>query len=180
MKIETCFRHACSVVSLVAAATAALSACDGVGNGRSGGGSLGCLTGRFELRVRPTLTSAGELLKLSTNGPGSSSITHDSWGTFGRVRQGRFEALYDVSAAVGSHGPISHPGVIRITDQPQPLAGVGLPDHPFLIRVPKVSSGRYLVEFYYSVNGLTRAERLRFGIGPRKGYHLCAYIRVLN
>jgi hypothetical protein len=170
-------RWACSLALLAALGFTGLTACDSI-EGGSSVNALGCFTGRFELRPNPTVTSAGSLITLSTNAPGDATISHESWGTFGRIRNGRVKALYSVSAAVGSHGALSHPAVLPI--QTQPLAGVGLPDHPFLIRVPDVDSGSYLVWFYYTVAGLERSERQRLGIGKHNSYNLCATIRVLN
>jgi hypothetical protein len=169
------FRRAWLWACLAGLAMTGLSGC----GTRHSDDALSCFTGRFALRAKPPTTSAGSLLRLSTNRPDDyGEISHDSWGTFGQAHDGRFEPLYSISAAVGHHGVLAHASVLPIDIQP--LAGVALPNRPFLIRVPHVRSGRYLAQFYYSFAGLTTSERQRIGIGKRRGYYLCAHIRVLS
>lgn len=140
--------------------------------------SLGCFIGRFRMQAMPALARPSQVIRLAANGPeGPQFIGLDSWGRFGRMQGGRFVALYDIPAVpVQEH--VGALRAIRISSSGNVLAGVGMPNRPFLTRVPAVPAGTYLIQFDYNVSGLTLSELKKLGLGSNKSYTLCVRVNV--
>jgi hypothetical protein len=141
-------------------------------------GAFGCVIAKFGLRGVPEHVMPGQLIRLRANGPrGPEFIGLQSWGTFGRARGGRFLALYDIPTVLAQE-QVRGLRDIRISSSPTALAGVALPNMPFVTRIPPVPAGTYLIQFNYSVSGLAQAELHKLGLGSNRLYTLCAPVRV--
>ena len=123
----------------------------------------------FRLEVSAKSAVPKELLTVSAQGSWpTSDVTTESYGLLGTVRSGRFVPSYNLAAIVpgiqnGKNFPVGASGGV---------GGVGLPNKPFKIEVPPVSSGSYIVEFSYSA-----APASNGGAGP-KVYNLCALLHI--
>jgi len=132
--------------------------------------SLGCYVGTFRLHISPTHVRVGQTVTLEANGPRASraGVSTESWGLLGTDSGGHFAATYNL-AAITAFDPHA-----RNTPLGTALAGVGLPNRPFRVRVPPVSRGSYIIQFAYSVEPGSMGNA-----GPGdKSYTLCAWLRI--
>jgi len=142
--------------------------------------SLGCFTGKFAMRVMSARVQAGRIVRLAANGPqGSGFVGLDSWGVFGRARNGSFVALYDVPA-VPAQEHVSGLRPIAVSSAPKALAGTGLPNMPFVTRIPAVPAGNYIVRFDFKVYGLRPSELRKLGLPANRLYPLCAKVAIAS
>ena len=132
--------------------------------------SLGCYIGTFRLHISSTHARPDQTVRLAATGPGtpSAGVITESWGLLGTASNGRFVASYNLAAITPflRHAHNAPLGTI--------LAGVGLPNRPFRVRVPHVPSGNYVIQFAYTVNPGSMGNP-----GPgAKTYTLCAALHV--
>lgn len=131
--------------------------------------AAGCYKGPARLIVMP---QSGRTLQLATikledqwSRVAASRITTESYGLLGRAGKNRFIPLYNVAAisngvTVGKNFPVSGS---------EGVGGVGLPDRPFRIRLPKIATGSYVIEFNYTVTPKK---------GRNKTYVLCSRLHI--
>jgi hypothetical protein len=107
---------------------------------------------RFAMSAAPVSVRPGDLVALSDNAPAAwaSNAQLGDPGTLGTVSHGRYTPLWNL----GVIRP-GHPGRNwRVGD---PVAGVGIYNQPFKIRVPDVQPGRYLIQFAYGYSSASDA-----------------------
>jgi hypothetical protein len=102
-----------------------------------------CFT-KFAMSAAPATVRPGDLVALSDNAPAAraSGAELGDPGTLGTVSHGQYTPLWNLGAI--------RPGQpSRNWPVGNPVAGVGINNQPFKIRVPDVRPGRYLIQFEY-------------------------------
>jgi hypothetical protein len=132
--------------------------------------SLGCYVGTFRLHISSTHARVGQSVTLAANGPRApaAGVSTESWGLLGTDSGGHFAATYNL-AAITAFDPHA-----RNVPLGSALAGVGLPNRPFRVRVPPVPSGSYIIQFAYFVEPGAMGNAGR----GEKAYTLCAPLHV--
>jgi len=158
------------LAAVLVAVGVALSGCGSVSAGGAAvTGAAGCSAGRYELYARPGVATAGQLVTLSSNAPAPIYRAETgNWGLLGTVTSGRkFVPAWNLAAIVTGL-PVTRNVPIGSSIA---LAGVGLPNRPFRVRLPDVAPGQYLIEFGYSIATDAAGQR-------RKFFTLCAPVVV--
>jgi hypothetical protein len=114
----------------------------------------------------------GEIVSLAASGPWHvPDVIHDvgtnSYGEIGTAKDGRFAASYYLAALVSG---LKQAGNIRYSPSAA-VAGVGLPNRPFRVEIPPLSSGHYVIQFTYTIDMASGRER-------GKSFNLCANLRI--
>lgn len=132
--------------------------------------SLGCYLGRFQLHISSTHARVGQSVTLAANGPRApaAGVSTENWGLLGTNSGGHFTATYNL-AAITAFDPHA-----RNVPLGTGLAGVGLPNRPFRVRVPPVPNGSYIIQFAYFVEPGSMGNAGR----SEKAYTLCAPLHV--
>ena len=134
--------------------------------------SLGCYVGTFHLRASSSHARVGQSVILAANGPRApaAGVSTQSWGLLGTNSGGRFTATHNL-AAITAFEPHARNAPLGVA-----IAGVGLPNRPFRIRVPPVPSGSYIIQFaYFAEPGSMGNTSTR-----DKAYTLCAPLHVVS
>jgi hypothetical protein len=98
-----------------------------------------------------------------------------NYGLFGSLKNGRFTPSYFLFAVFGNRPPPQSTGVLPYsTSAATAIAGTGLGNRPFHVRIPPVPRGQYIIKFAYTVRpGEVKLARARAGT-----YNLCAPVTV--
>ena len=141
-----------------------------VAGGREGRGSTPrCYQGANRLIVTPSSVRPSQLVALRLQGPWShlaaDRVGTENYGLLGRATHGKFVPLYNI--AVIAKGV--EPGKDLPVPSGEGIGGVGLPDRPFRVRIPKVTPANYVLEFNYGVMQST---------GRSKTYLLCSRLHA--
>lgn len=132
--------------------------------------SLGCYTGPATLSASPAHARPGEVVTLTANGlPRKGVVELQDWGLLGIASHGHFAASYNLGAQPPSR--VRHVHNIKAGSHVS-LAGTGLPNRPFVIKVPPVPSGNYIIQFAYS------AAPQSMSTSNPEFYTLCARLPV--
>ena len=132
--------------------------------------TTGCHQGPQRLAVSPDPAAIGQVVVVTASGswhvPDTiHDVTTESEGLLGKAAAGHFRAIYNIAVIV--------PGMASRNTRvgsPEGLSGVGLPNKPFRIRVPRVTPGSYLLKFPYTVAPESS--------GSPKTYQLCAKLSI--
>ncbi len=110
-----------------------------------------CLA-KFAMRAAPTTVRPGDLVALSDNAPAARppGVEFGDPGTLGTVSHGQYTPLWDLGAIRPGHLSSNWPA-------DNPVAGAGIKNQPFRIRVPDVQPGRYLIQFEYDDHAASAA-----------------------
>jgi hypothetical protein len=120
------------------------------------------------LKLSASTARPADLVTVRSEGPWhDSNVETGNYGLLGITKNGRFTPVYNLAALA--------PGILPGHNFPfgssNRIAGVGLPNRPFHIRVPPVRNGMYIVQFNYSAAPTTS------NAGP-KTYNLCASLHI--
>ena len=137
---------AASAMSLALAACASAHSTSGQSTG-----APDCST-KFAMSAAPTTVRPGELVALSDNAPAAraSGAELGDPGTLGTVSHGQYTPLWNLGAIRPGQPSRNWPAG-------NPVAGVGINNQPFKIRVPQVQPGRYSIQFEYGYHPASAA-----------------------
>lgn len=131
----------------------------------------GCYKGQAQLTASPGSARAFQLVTLKLDEQWYKTPAHDvsteSYGLLGRVENLKFIPVYNLAAIANG---VEHEPNIRVSNNGSTgIGGVGLPDRPFQIKIPKVNVGGYVLEFNYTVSSKSVGH---------KTYILCTRLHV--
>ncbi len=107
---------------------------------------------KFAMTAAPATVRPGDLVALSDNAPAAraSDAELGDPGTLGTVSHGQYTPLWNLGAIRPGQPSRNWPAG-------NPVAGTGIYNQRFRIRVPDVQPGRYLIQFEYGYHSASAA-----------------------